>query len=149
MLLNTAPSAAMRELPLQFFESIIEIGAEDQQKMLFVDSGYTLATEEAERIGALDLRPPPCYTAKDAYTHTHTHTKSQCTTCAACACALCLFFWQAGRPYMNTLHKHSASERGPEHGSDIRRHTVWRVAWVWFVFFGLGFTCRDRPRCQG
>jgi len=51
MLLNTSPSAAMRELPLQFFESIIELGAEDQQTTLFVETGYTLATEEAERIG--------------------------------------------------------------------------------------------------
>jgi len=50
MILNPHPSPAAREIPLQFYESIREM-AGDQQKTLFIESTYTLASEEAERIG--------------------------------------------------------------------------------------------------
>lgn len=50
LLLDPAPSAAARELPLMLFESAIEIN-NGEQIMNFVSTGYTLATEEAERIG--------------------------------------------------------------------------------------------------
>lgn len=50
MLLNPHPSRAERDLPIDFYESIREM-AGDQQKTLFIESAYTLASEEAERIG--------------------------------------------------------------------------------------------------
>lgn len=52
VLLNPAAAAspAARELPVSVFESRVELVGEAQQ-LLFVDTGYTLATEEAERIG--------------------------------------------------------------------------------------------------
>eukprot|EP00039_Didymoeca_costata_P023651 m.7811 g.7811 ORF g.7811 m.7811 type:complete len:305 (+) comp3780_c0_seq1:133-1047(+) len=71
MLLNTSPSPAARELPLHFYESVIEIGIDDKQKMLFVETGYTLATEEAERIGIDHVAKVKGHTTSTASEVTH------------------------------------------------------------------------------
>lgn len=50
LLLDPAPKSTARELPLSVFESVVEI-KDDKQTTAFVNTGYGLATEEAERIG--------------------------------------------------------------------------------------------------
>lgn len=50
LLLDPAPKATARELPLSVFESVVEI-KDDNQTTAFINTGYGLATEEAERIG--------------------------------------------------------------------------------------------------
>lgn len=50
LLLNTAPGPGARDLPIQFYESIKEqVG--DTNETRFIETDYTLASEEAERIG--------------------------------------------------------------------------------------------------
>lgn len=50
LLLKLNPGARTNKLPVNIFESLIEI-IEEQPKVLFTSVPYTLATEEAERIG--------------------------------------------------------------------------------------------------
>lgn len=50
LLLDPLPRPSERDLPLKLFESAIEI-VDDTQRLSFIPAGYTLASEEAERIG--------------------------------------------------------------------------------------------------
>lgn len=50
LFLKLNPLAKTNDLPISLFESVIDI-VEGATRMLFVETPYTLATEEAERIG--------------------------------------------------------------------------------------------------
>eukprot|EP00041_Stephanoeca_diplocostata_P024693 m.632127 g.632127 ORF g.632127 m.632127 type:complete len:340 (-) comp22577_c0_seq3:4055-5074(-) len=50
LLLDPVPHPSERDLPLKLFESAIEI-VDDAQRLSFIPAGFTLASEEAERIG--------------------------------------------------------------------------------------------------
>lgn len=52
LLLSTVPSPSATDLPISIFESVIEI-VHEQQVVKFVRNSYTMASEEAERIGVL------------------------------------------------------------------------------------------------
>eukprot|EP00040_Diaphanoeca_grandis_P018840 m.99138 g.99138 ORF g.99138 m.99138 type:complete len:332 (+) comp27132_c0_seq1:148-1143(+) len=52
LLLDPSPKASARELPLNLYEPVMEFSTSDEeQNVAFTKIGYTLATEEAERIG--------------------------------------------------------------------------------------------------
>ena len=75
MLLNPHPSRAERDLPIDFYESIREM-AGDQQKTLFIESSYTLASEEAERIGVDHVSGATNNNSKVNTDQTDLHTKA-------------------------------------------------------------------------
>eukprot|EP00053_Salpingoeca_punica_P020655 m.212161 g.212161 ORF g.212161 m.212161 type:complete len:307 (+) comp19702_c0_seq1:144-1064(+) len=50
LLLNPSPNMMGRELPVKVYDSYVEM-VEGKQEYYFIDAGFTLATEEAERIG--------------------------------------------------------------------------------------------------
>jgi COP9 signalosome complex subunit 6 len=51
VLLKLDPFGKHTDLPVSVYESIIDIGTSNQATMLFIELEFTLATEEAERIG--------------------------------------------------------------------------------------------------